>query len=804
MRSAESCVARERALMGAIFVVVRRRLAVRWRALVAAGLLLGIGFGVSLASFAAARRTASAYDRILVASDAPDAAVNHGGPPQESAQSLASIAGVTRQRVYAGFLGRADGVEPLFVTALLAPTSDGFPLERPTVQGGRLPAPDRADEVFVSAGAAAGAGLKVGQRLHFTFFRPDSPAAADETVTIVGTGTFPMELARDQLDVLGLVVLTHAFYEKHRDLTVYSVSNVYLAPGVDARTDLAPAAAKLGHELQSSRSQERQSANVAVRPLVIALVALALLALAATAVAVAQVIQRDRDRWRSDSANLLRVGMVRSQLRLIQLTTAGVIAALTIATAMVVFVLASPVAPIGPLHDFDPAQGYAIDGVVAGLGIVAIVVAIALCAVVFSALPARAVRPVPRRALRLPAVALGPATIAGLTLALRADNGRVRTWRAVGATTLAATLLGISVAGVASAVTLIDTPARYGFDADLLALNQYGDQSLPALGEAFADDATVAAATGFTSGTFLVDGLAVPGIAATAVKRELSPTILRGQPVRTDREIVVGQDTLESLGAHVGDVVPVQIAFTAGSGDGSGNGTVKEMRLRIVGVAIFPSVHQAGTDMVRLGIGALVTRGAYLAMGGDAANDPEFTTVKLVGGADPAAVIARNAEGFSDVARTKTSWFTDAKPAELRQLDAAMPYLRGGLAVGYLILFAVVAHALWTRVRGNRRELAVLRALGSTRSQLDAVTAWQAAPFALAAIVIGLPLGIALGRWAFGLFARSLAVVDRATISAATLGTLVGATLLALTVAAFISVVVGRRTLAAVLLRGDE
>ena len=42
--------------MGAVVLVVRRRLARRWRALTVVGLLLGIGFGVSLASFGAARR----------------------------------------------------------------------------------------------------------------------------------------------------------------------------------------------------------------------------------------------------------------------------------------------------------------------------------------------------------------------------------------------------------------------------------------------------------------------------------------------------------------------------------------------------------------------------------------------------------------------------------------------------------------------------------------------------------------------------------------------------------------------------
>ena len=309
--------------MGAVVLVVRRRLARRWRALTVVGILLGIGFGVSLASFGAARRTASAYDRLLAASDAPDAAVALGHGVEESVRSLRNAQGVVRQRVYAGFLGTAAGVDPVYTTALLAPTGREFPLEQPTVQSGRMPDPDAPDEVFVNAGAAAGGGLVTGRRLHFTFFTPGSSADVDETVTMVGTGTLPAEIARDETNVLGLVVFTRAFYAAHRDLTVYSVSNVDLAPGFDARTDLAPAVADLGHDLQSARSQERQSVNEALRPLVIALVALGLLAFAATAVAVAQVMQRDRDRWRPENATLLRVGMTRGQLRLIQLTAAG-------------------------------------------------------------------------------------------------------------------------------------------------------------------------------------------------------------------------------------------------------------------------------------------------------------------------------------------------------------------------------------------------------------------------------------------------------------------------------------------------
>ena len=106
--------------MSAVAFVARRRLADRWRALVAAGVLLGLGFGFGLASFAAARRTASAYHRILVAADAPDATVGLlGHPPEQAERSLQSLRGITRQRVYAGFLGTAAGVDRILTTALL-------------------------------------------------------------------------------------------------------------------------------------------------------------------------------------------------------------------------------------------------------------------------------------------------------------------------------------------------------------------------------------------------------------------------------------------------------------------------------------------------------------------------------------------------------------------------------------------------------------------------------------------------------------------------------------------------------------
>ncbi len=93
-------------------------------------------------------------------------------------------------------------------------------------------------------------------------------------MTIVGIGTLPVEAVTDETAVAGTVVLSRAFYEEHRDLAVYAVSNVDLAPGADARVELASAIGALGHQLQSARTQEQQSVDQALRPLIIVLVAL--------------------------------------------------------------------------------------------------------------------------------------------------------------------------------------------------------------------------------------------------------------------------------------------------------------------------------------------------------------------------------------------------------------------------------------------------------------------------------------------------------------------------------------------------
>jgi predicted lysophospholipase L1 biosynthesis ABC-type transport system permease subunit len=106
-------------------------------------------------------------------------------------------------------------------------------------------------------------------------------------------------------------------------------------------------------------------------------------------------------------------------------------------------------------------------------------------------------------------------------------------------------------------------------------------------------------------------------------------------------------------------------------------------------------------------------------------------------------------------------------------------------------------------VRRRRRDLALLKTLGFTRGQLAAAVAWQSTVVAVVGLVIGVPLGIAAGRWLWILFARGLSAVPDPVVPAASI---VLATVATLVLANLVAAVPGRqaaRTPAALMLRAE-
>jgi putative ABC transport system permease protein len=74
--------------------------------------------------------------------------------------------------------------------------------------------------------------------------------------------------------------------------------------------------------------------------------------------------------------------------------------------------------------------------------------------------------------------------------------------------------------------------------------------------------------------------------------------------------------------------------------------------------------------------------------------------------------------------------------------------------------------AVTMRELGQRRELALLKTLGMTRRQVRAIVAWQTTVTLVIAAVAGIPLGLALGRWAWQAFAGTLGVVPVTAVPA--------------------------------------
>jgi ABC-type lipoprotein release transport system permease subunit len=126
--------------------------------------------------------------------------------------------------------------------------------------------------------------------------------------------------------------------------------------------------------------------------------------------------------------------------------------------------------------------------------------------------------------------------------------------------------------------------------------------------------------------------------------------------------------------------------------------------------------------------------------------------------------------------------------------------LAGGLAAGAA---AALSLTLVASVRRRRRDFALLKTLGFTRRQLSGAVAWQASVIVVIGLAVGVPLGVAAGRWLWLLFAHQLSAVPDPTIPA---GSIALAALAALILANLVAALPGRqaaRTPAGLMLRAE-
>jgi len=103
------------------------------------------------------------------------------------------------------------------------------------------------------------------------------------------------------------------------------------------------------------------------------------------------------------------------------------------------------------------------------------------------------------------------------------------------------------------------------------------------------------------------------------------------------------------------------------------------------------------------------------------------------------------------------------RPAQIvnyRSIGSTPIFLAAGRATGAVLALGLTL----TSSRRRRCEFALLKTFGFTYRQLASTVAWQATTTALIGVVVGPPLGVAIGRQPWSLFARSIYAVPDPTV----------------------------------------
>jgi hypothetical protein len=362
---------------------------------------------------------------------------------------------------------------------------------------------------------------------------------------------------------------------------------------------------------------------------------------------------------------------------------------------------------------------------------------------------------------------------AGARLAMEPGRGRtaVPVRAALAGTTLSVLAVTAAFTFGANLLHLVHTPRLYGQAWDA-AIDLQFSPILPSQAQDLLG--TIPGITGWSygdHGIIGINGHLVPAIGLTPGRGPLiSPTLLAGRPPRTGREIVLGSSTLRDLGLRVGQEVPVTL-------DG------RQVQDRIVGQAVFPNFGQGSFTPTDLGEGAETTAAVLAPQAVPSGERPGFQVVLLRfahgPGRDAAVTRFRHSmAGFCADVQQSTCVELGQRPngvTDYARIDGTPEVLATLLAV---LGIAVLGQLAVVSGRRRQRDFAILKALGLLRRQVREITAWQATILAGLALLIGVPLGLAAGRWSWQLFSHGVGIPADARVPAALVLVMVPAVLI--------------------------
>jgi hypothetical protein len=166
---------------------------------------------------------------------------------------------------------------------------------------------------------------------------------------------------------------------------------------------------------------------------------------------------------------------------------------------------------------------------------------------------------------------------------------------------------------------------------------------------------------------------------------------------------------------------------------------------------VLPEFGQAGAQTLALGDGAAITFRRLRRLDPDALRN--IFLLRVDGDDDAFGRLQREVGAV-----------IPARPAEVGNWGGVRGFPLAAILLVALAATAVVAQALVASVRRRRRDVAILKTLGFERRTIRAIVAWHATTVAAIAVLAGLPLGVAAGRFAWRLAADELGVIPEVAV----------------------------------------
>jgi len=793
--------------MATVWLALRADLRQRWRVLLSLALLLGLIGGVVLTAAAGARRTDTAYPRLLSWANATQVGLipTSNGYPADYYAALArlpQVAGLATEVLYQVTLPAATHAYTNQVYAISSPDhAMGVSADKVKVLAGQPFDPDAPAQAMIDPQLAAlehvgpGGTLRLLGVPNFPNGTPDFarrvPVSFRVTaVVVLDTQVVPIDGGSGGGNSEPTALVSSFPVPGAASTMSYgNEADVRLRPGATVAS-LSRAANALaqrykdtdGQVLAISQATDVAATQQAIRPQAIALAAFAALGGLIALAVIGQLLSRQLALDSAEFPVLRAIGASRASLVWLSLARVALVTVAGGVLAVAVAIAASPLMPIGPARLAEPYPGVEVNLAILAPGFAAIALLPLALLVGAAVRAARAAggplgiaepaQPAHRSRIGGALTRIGSVT-GGVGVAMAFEPGHGRTAVPV-RTALAGSIIAVAALAAAavfgtSLVALVSTPHDYGQNWDGQLDLEFGGAPGTFGAQVIAAERAV---TGYASGNygqFVIDGQVVPAIGLDQPAGGGYLTMLAGRAPAAPGEIALGAQTLRAIHARVGQTIPVTVQQLAAN-----NPSVRR-DMRITGVAVLPAFGRGTFTPTGLGSGAVTTASLLSSLSVTAtttlchntkATCYNFFLLRYRPGTDAAdaAATLTGAVTRAGCPQGSCTVTADQRPSDIK--DYASVRDTPLVLAAVLIVFAVgtLTHVLFTGVRRRRRDLALLKTLGFARSQVLGMVAWEASAFAVGALLIGLPLGILAGRWAWAYFANAAGAPTDATV----------------------------------------